>query len=188
MATVPIATQTSMNSVFGPNAPFFLYWGTFIQLGGLLGQGPGLGLGPGLDNRMGKSNLHTGHLNGLELIVQYWIGLEWIGMDWDFLWLPHLCDQDVLETPVLVLGHLDVVFPSLTSGLYHLNISEEMKWEYIPQMLRSVGKWQTDSSLPSDGHPESRDQSWWWRTWALLFRGWCRKQCHASGLEKSHKK
>ena len=39
-------------SALGPNPSFFLYWGTFIQLGGLLGQGPGLGLGlgPGLDN------------------------------------------------------------------------------------------------------------------------------------------
>ena len=37
-------------SALGPNSSFFLFWGTFIQLGGLLGQGPGLGLGPGLDN------------------------------------------------------------------------------------------------------------------------------------------
>ena len=37
-------------SALGPNSSFFLYWGTFIQLGGLLGQGPGHGLGPGLDN------------------------------------------------------------------------------------------------------------------------------------------
>ena len=29
---------------------FFIFWGTFIRLGGLLGQGLGLGLGPGLDN------------------------------------------------------------------------------------------------------------------------------------------
>ena len=35
----------------GPNPSFFLFWGTFIQLGDLLGQGPGLGLGPGLDNK-----------------------------------------------------------------------------------------------------------------------------------------
>ena len=34
----------------GPNPSFSLFWGTFIQLGGPLGQGPGLGLGPGLDN------------------------------------------------------------------------------------------------------------------------------------------
>ena len=33
-------------SALGPNPSFFLLWGTFIQLGGLLG----LGLGPGLDN------------------------------------------------------------------------------------------------------------------------------------------
>ena len=37
-------------SALGPNPSFFLFWGTFIQLGGLLGQGPGLGLGPGLDS------------------------------------------------------------------------------------------------------------------------------------------
>ena len=40
----------SLVSALGPNPSFFLSWGTFIQLGGLLGQGPGLGLGPGLDN------------------------------------------------------------------------------------------------------------------------------------------
>ena len=39
-------------SALGPNPSLFLFWGTFIQLGGLLGQGPGLGLGPGLDNYM----------------------------------------------------------------------------------------------------------------------------------------
>ena len=41
-------------SALGPNPSFFLFWGTFIQLGGLLGQGPGLGLGlgPGLDNSL----------------------------------------------------------------------------------------------------------------------------------------
>ena len=38
-------------SALGPNPSFFLFWGTFIQLGGLLGQGPRLGLGPGLDNK-----------------------------------------------------------------------------------------------------------------------------------------
>ena len=31
---------------------FFPFWGTFIQLGGLLGQGLELGLGPGLDNKV----------------------------------------------------------------------------------------------------------------------------------------
>ena len=41
-------------SALGPNPSFFLFWGTFIQLGGLLGQGPGLGLGPGLDNKKKK--------------------------------------------------------------------------------------------------------------------------------------
>ena len=37
-----------LESALGPNPSFFLFWGTFIQLGGLLGQG--LGLEPGLDN------------------------------------------------------------------------------------------------------------------------------------------
>ena len=32
-------------SALGPNPSFFLFRGTFIQLRGLLGQGPGLGLG-----------------------------------------------------------------------------------------------------------------------------------------------
>ena len=39
-----------------PNPSFFFFWGTFIRLGGLLGQGLGLGLGPGLDNK--PDNLH----------------------------------------------------------------------------------------------------------------------------------
>ena len=38
-------------SALGPNPSFFLFRGTFIQLWGLLGQGPGLGLGPGLDKK-----------------------------------------------------------------------------------------------------------------------------------------
>ena len=37
-------------SALGPNPSFFLFWGSFILLRGLLGQGLGLGLGPGLDN------------------------------------------------------------------------------------------------------------------------------------------
>ena len=39
-----------LESAQGPNPSFFFFGGTFIQLGGLLGQGLGLGLGPGLDN------------------------------------------------------------------------------------------------------------------------------------------
>ena len=35
----------------GPNPSFFFFCGTFIQLGGLLGQG----LGPGLDNSVGAT-------------------------------------------------------------------------------------------------------------------------------------
>ena len=45
-----VVAQLIFVSAIGPNPSFFLFWGTFIQLGGLLGQGPGLGLGPGLDN------------------------------------------------------------------------------------------------------------------------------------------
>ena len=37
-------------SARGPNPSFFFFRGTFIQVGGPLGQGLGLGLGPGLDN------------------------------------------------------------------------------------------------------------------------------------------
>ena len=45
-------------SALGPNPSFFLFRGTFIQLGGLLGQGHGLGLGPGLDNSEESSFCH----------------------------------------------------------------------------------------------------------------------------------
>ena len=41
-------------STLCPNPSSFSFWGTFIQLGGLLGQdraGQGLGFGPGLDNK-----------------------------------------------------------------------------------------------------------------------------------------
>ena len=45
-----VVAHVILVSALGPNPSFFFFWGTFIQLGGLLGQGPGLGLGPGLDN------------------------------------------------------------------------------------------------------------------------------------------
>ena len=45
-----VVAHVILVSAHGPNPSFFLFWGTFIQLGGLLGQGPGLRLGPGLDN------------------------------------------------------------------------------------------------------------------------------------------
>ena len=35
-------------SAQGPNPSFFFFWGTFMRLWGLLGQGLGLGLGQGL--------------------------------------------------------------------------------------------------------------------------------------------
>ena len=41
-------------SAQGPNPSFFSFWGIFIQLGGLLGQGLGLEFGPGLDNNVNK--------------------------------------------------------------------------------------------------------------------------------------
>ena len=43
-----VVAHVILESALGPNPSFFLFWGTFIRLGGLLGQG--LGLGPGLDN------------------------------------------------------------------------------------------------------------------------------------------
>ena len=43
-----VVAHVILVSALGPNPSFFLFGGTFIQLGGLLGQG--LGLGPGLDN------------------------------------------------------------------------------------------------------------------------------------------
>ena len=45
-------------SALGPKSFFFPFWGTFIQLGCLLGQGLGLGLGPGLDNKSGPGIRH----------------------------------------------------------------------------------------------------------------------------------
>ena len=44
-----VVAHVILVSAQGPN-PFFFFWGTFIQLWGLLGQGLGLELGPGLDN------------------------------------------------------------------------------------------------------------------------------------------
>ena len=45
-----VVAHVILVSAQGPNPSFFFFWGTFIRLGGLLGQGLGLGLGPGLDN------------------------------------------------------------------------------------------------------------------------------------------
>ena len=45
-----VVAHVILVSAQGPNPSFFFFRGTFIQLGGLLGQGLGLGLGPGLDN------------------------------------------------------------------------------------------------------------------------------------------
>ena len=56
-------------SAQGPNPSFFFFWGTFIQLRGLFGQGLGLGLGPGLDN---MSSSHADSVLGLN--IQSWVG------------------------------------------------------------------------------------------------------------------
>ena len=46
-------THVILVSALGPNPSFFLFCGgTFIQIGGLLGQELRLGLGPGLDNNV----------------------------------------------------------------------------------------------------------------------------------------
>ena len=45
-----VVAHVILVSAQGPNPSFFFFWETFIQLGGLLGQGLGPGLGPGLDN------------------------------------------------------------------------------------------------------------------------------------------
>ena len=47
---VVVVAHVILVSAQGPNPSFFFFWGTFIQLWGLLGHGLGLGLGPGLDN------------------------------------------------------------------------------------------------------------------------------------------
>ena len=41
-----VVAHVILVSALGRNPFFSLYFGTFIQLWGLLGQGPGLGLGP----------------------------------------------------------------------------------------------------------------------------------------------
>ena len=51
-----VVAHVILVSAQGPNPSFFFFWGTFIRLEGLLGQGLGLGLGPGLDNSMILNN------------------------------------------------------------------------------------------------------------------------------------
>ncbi len=46
-----VVAHVKKMSAQGPNPSFFLFWGTFIRLWGLLGQGLGLGLGPGLEKK-----------------------------------------------------------------------------------------------------------------------------------------
>ena len=45
-----VVAHVILVSAQGPNPSFFFFWGAFMQLGGLFGQGHGLGLRPGLDN------------------------------------------------------------------------------------------------------------------------------------------
>ena len=59
-------------SARGPNPSFFLFWGTFIQLGGLLGKG--LGLGPGLDNNNDITTISSTHLLGAEAVLDDQVG------------------------------------------------------------------------------------------------------------------
>ena len=54
-----VVAHVILVSALGPNPSFFLFWGTFIQLGGLFGQGLGVGLGPGLDNSLSEAELST---------------------------------------------------------------------------------------------------------------------------------
>ena len=58
-------------SAQGPYPSFFFFWGTFICLGGLLGQGLGLGLGPGLDrnNKIDEKELDRGRLGQAQSMV-----------------------------------------------------------------------------------------------------------------------
>ena len=57
-------------SAQGPNLSFFFFRGTFIQLGGLLGQGLGLRLGPGLDNNNVYFQKSWGHYKNT-IIMHY---------------------------------------------------------------------------------------------------------------------
>ena len=52
-ADLRIINRVSQNGFGLQSSSFFFFWGTFIQLGGLFGQGLGLRLGPGLDNLQG---------------------------------------------------------------------------------------------------------------------------------------
>ena len=52
-----VVAHVILVSAQGPNPSFFFFWGTFIQLGGLFGQGLGLGLGQGLDNNVFKETV-----------------------------------------------------------------------------------------------------------------------------------
>ena len=47
-----VVAHVILVSAQGPNPFFFFFWGTFIQLRGLFGQGLGLRLGPGLDKKI----------------------------------------------------------------------------------------------------------------------------------------
>ena len=48
-------------SALGPNPSFFLFWGTFIRLGGLLGQG--------LEPELGLDNITTRNILNVKLML-----------------------------------------------------------------------------------------------------------------------
>ncbi len=48
-------------SALGPNPSFFLFWGTFIRLGGLLGRG--------LEPELGLDNIRTRNILNVKLML-----------------------------------------------------------------------------------------------------------------------
>ena len=50
-------------SALAPNPSFFLFWGTFIRLGGLLG------LGQGLEPELGLDNITTRNILNVKLML-----------------------------------------------------------------------------------------------------------------------
>ena len=59
-----VVAHVILVSALGPNPSSFLFWGTFIQLGGLSGQGLGLGVEPGLDNSSSSFHLFFFKIGG----------------------------------------------------------------------------------------------------------------------------
>ena len=115
---------------------FFLFWGTFIQLGGLLGQGPGLGLGPGLDNS--KS----------QLLCLTFCRISWnrrMRLFWASFWRQHAADSrppqslSVLLCPDLGVGDsvqaLEPFRQNQDEGNMKRNVRTNEERDPIPCML-----------------------------------------------------